>query len=130
MQGRNLVAAWLGAGLALVYLLSFSSPFGGSNPFTEMGLLISILGLIAALSANLRRVWLERGLCFALGCSCTMLTVCFTTYPIGFGAGLLRGIRQKGSNSTCIRLSGSDVSDATANIPSPRLRAEKEPLEQ
>ena len=77
-QRLTLLAAWLGAGLALVYLLSFSSPFGGSNLFTEVGLLISILGLIAALSANLRLVWLERGLCFALGCSCTMLTVFFT----------------------------------------------------
>src|ERR1019366_7707212 len=37
---------------------------------------------------------------------------------------------QIGSNSICMCLFGSGVSAATANIPSPRLRAEKAPLEQ
>jgi hypothetical protein len=72
--------AWLGAVLALFYALSSSSPFGGSHSLIEVGLLLSIsVGLIAALSTNLRRTWLERGLCFALGCLCTLLTVLFTT---------------------------------------------------
>jgi len=41
-----------------------------------------------------------------------------------------QGIRQKGSGHTCACLSGSRISAATANIPNPRLRAEKAPIEQ
>ena len=46
------------------------------------------------------------------------------------GADLPPGIPQIGSIGTCTCLFGSRVSAATANIPSPRLQAEKAPLEQ
>ena len=50
--------------------------------------------------------------------------------PIKFGAAFPAGITQAGSSSTARSLFVIRFSAATANIPSPRLRAEKAPVER
>ena len=52
------------------------------------------------------------------------------SYRIEFRADLPSRIPKIGSNSACTCLFGSHFSAATAYIPSPRLRAEKAPVEQ
>jgi hypothetical protein len=83
MQVENLLVAWLGAITVLVYRVVFSGP----AYWTPLVLLPRNLELVAvALTAvcivtNLsgakgtRSLWLRLSLCFALGLSCTGLTI-------------------------------------------------------
>ena len=69
-QRQNLVAAWLGAVLALTYALHCSSPLGDFSPGFVLSLLLAVTaGLIAALAAHLRWTWLDRGLVAAALCA-------------------------------------------------------------
>lgn len=71
-RNLNVLAAWMGAMLALGYVLSICPQ--GTSFLSEKLLLGSTAGLIAVLSTNLRSRWLECGLCLALGGLCTLLT--------------------------------------------------------
>jgi hypothetical protein len=79
-QRKNLPWAWMGAIATLICAITLKTP-GLNIPVRPMlaAVLIATVCLIAALSTQLRVPWLERALCFVLGCSCSMLTVLLTS---------------------------------------------------
>ena len=75
-QVANLTFAWLGALLALLYCVEQDVP--AHLPFASIGGIALTLGIAIVLLALLRRdrpEWAIRSLCFALGSSCSIITV-------------------------------------------------------
>ena len=75
-QAANLTFAWLGALLALVDCVEHNVP--AHTPFASIEEIALMLGTAVVLIALLRQgrpSWAVRILCFALGSSCSIITV-------------------------------------------------------
>ena len=79
-QAVNLIFAWLGASLALLYCLKHD--ILAHVALTSLERITLFLGIAAMLIAFLRRgcpAWVTRPLCFTLGAVCSIVTVLATS---------------------------------------------------